>query len=246
VAEPTPEDLSRDLLRDLATCDAATLGPWRVYGQGEGGGYAVGYSCGGRPAYGCHIEDIAEEADARMVAEARTGWPAALRRLIAAEAENKRLRSELDGGRKARDLLAKGMESQAELTHDLKQQARTLEAEVARLKRGDFTDAELQDLCHNMPPDSLGKFKRGCEDYSAKLFGLKPPASEEERRLLKARYAGQVEPCCECGNDYPRGDLKIDGEIFCAKCREDERQSAERRHQEKLRETLDPKREDRP
>lgn len=28
-----------------------------------------------------------------------------------------------------------------------------------------------------------------------------------------------TEPCCECGDDYPRRDLIVDGEIFCPKCR---------------------------
>jgi hypothetical protein len=28
----------------------------------------------------------------------------------------------------------------------------------------------------------------------------------------------QTEPCCECGEDYPRSDL-LAGEVFCQKCR---------------------------
>lgn len=31
---------------------------------------------------------------------------------------------------------------------------------------------------------------------------------------------GQVEPCCECGADYPRADL-IRGEVVCPVCRGD-------------------------
>lgn len=35
----------------------------------------------------------------------------------------------------------------------------------------------------------------------------------------EARYAGQFEPCCDCGEDYPQADLKLRGEILCEKCR---------------------------
>jgi hypothetical protein len=34
----------------------------------------------------------------------------------------------------------------------------------------------------------------------------------------QSRLAGKTEPCCECGEDYPRSDL-IAGHIFCAACR---------------------------
>ncbi len=30
---------------------------------------------------------------------------------------------------------------------------------------------------------------------------------------------GKMEPCCECGNEYPRADLLRDGEIYCPPCR---------------------------
>lgn len=30
---------------------------------------------------------------------------------------------------------------------------------------------------------------------------------------------GRVEPCCECGEEYPRADLVVRGEIYCPKCR---------------------------
>ncbi len=41
---------------------------------------------------------------------------------------------------------------------------------------------------------------------------------------------GKTEPCCECSEDYPRADLAIRGEVFCAKCRKVE---AERRAKRK-------------
>lgn len=59
-------------------------------------------------------------------------------------------------------------------------------------------------------------------EWSAKRSGAKPPANEEERQELRSLYMGS-EPCCECGSDYPKADLIIDSEIYCAKCREAER-----------------------
>src|SRR5262245_40196654 len=38
---------------------------------------------------------------------------------------------------------------------------------------------------------------------------------------------GKVEPCCECGNDYPRADLVVRGDIYCPKCRPDGRPKPE-------------------
>ena len=64
--------------------------------------------------------------------------------------------------------------------------------------------------------------RRFASDWNAKLYGLKRPDNEEERQLLRAEYNGQFEPCCECGNDYPRGDLMIGGEIYCPVCRKRE------------------------
>jgi hypothetical protein len=37
-------------------------------------------------------------------------------------------------------------------------------------------------------------------------------------RCDPSRLDGRVEPCCECGADYPRRDL-IAGEVFCGACR---------------------------
>ena len=42
--------------------------------------------------------------------------------------------------------------------------------EIARLKRGDFTEEEFQELCHNFSEDDECRFKAGCEAYQAKLF----------------------------------------------------------------------------
>jgi hypothetical protein len=52
--------------------------------------------------------------------------------------------------------------------------ARFAEAEVERLKRGDFTEEEFQSLCHNLAADDRDRFRRGCEEYQKKLFGCQP------------------------------------------------------------------------
>ena len=44
-------------------------------------------------------------------------------------------------------------------------------AEIDRLKLGDFTEEEFQNLCHRFSPDDAARFKAGCEDYQRKLFG---------------------------------------------------------------------------
>lgn len=46
-----------------------------------------------------------------------------------------------------------------------------LEAENARLRRGDFTPEEFQNLCHKEPPLSFCDFAEGCHKYQRELFG---------------------------------------------------------------------------
>lgn len=60
-----PKNQARDLEADLAICEAATSGPWE------------------------------NEANIRFAAEAREGWPYAIRRALAAEEEIDRLRNEI-------------------------------------------------------------------------------------------------------------------------------------------------------
>lgn len=50
----------------------------------------------------------------------------------------------------------------------------SLHDELARLKRGDFTDEELQNLCHNLDESDYEKFCAGCTEYQRKLFGKSP------------------------------------------------------------------------
>lgn len=75
----------RDLHADLAICNAATAGPWALDYDCEDRKHcveAVNVSSWGG---GVIVADCAEEADARFIAEARTGWPHAIERALTAE-----------------------------------------------------------------------------------------------------------------------------------------------------------------
>lgn len=48
--------------------------------------------------------------------------------------------------------------------------------EIERLKRGDFTPEEFQNLCHNLPEHCTHEvFDAGCRQYQSKLFGKERP-----------------------------------------------------------------------
>ena len=46
-------------------------------------------------------------------------------------------------------------------------------AEIERLRRGDFTEDEFQNLCHNFTTEDRCRFTAECEKYRDKLFGPK-------------------------------------------------------------------------
>ena len=99
--KPTAEDLARDLEADLAVCEKAPPPPWvkTQIGHFEGNPdwceYEVvspeGPVCGNQSCY----PPPASHVEMDMIAAARSGWPAAIRRARAAEAEVERLRKEL-------------------------------------------------------------------------------------------------------------------------------------------------------
>ncbi len=89
--EATADDLSRDLAADLATCDAATGGPW-IYPvplcktiESVGALRKGIYRAVAKSLLSYKSSDQCE-ADARMIAASREGWPVAIRRALAAEA----------------------------------------------------------------------------------------------------------------------------------------------------------------
>jgi len=82
-------DKMRDLYADLAICNAATPGPWAAdkgYEQSERGNYVYSQAEG---SVVCAEQDgtdcVLSNEDARFIAEARTGWPHAIERALAAE-----------------------------------------------------------------------------------------------------------------------------------------------------------------
>jgi hypothetical protein len=93
-ADPvTPADLARDLAADLALLAECAPGPWHV-GVDATGHPAVRWPHGVRST----VAKVYCDFDAAMIAAARDGWPAAIRRALAAEAEADRLRALLGGG----------------------------------------------------------------------------------------------------------------------------------------------------
>ena len=85
---------NRDLHADLALCEAATVGPW-IYRGWPG---SVDVVTPSRRIITSVYGMDAHEANARgiFIAAARTGWPAAIKRALAAEAEVARLRRIID------------------------------------------------------------------------------------------------------------------------------------------------------
>lgn len=79
----------RDLNVDLAICETATPGPWHAHNAGLGKGHTYASFDG---VLGLIAEDSRIE-DARFIAEAREGWPEAIRRAQAAEEALERIQN---------------------------------------------------------------------------------------------------------------------------------------------------------
>jgi hypothetical protein len=121
--KPTTDDRDRDLAADLDMIERLPPPPWKwwdisesgggqhdslVFWNGPGGrgpcsdGRAMGLAAAddawrpeGAFLYARELNTLrADVGD--MLAEARTGWPIAIRRALQAEAENERLRAELE------------------------------------------------------------------------------------------------------------------------------------------------------
>jgi len=155
--DPTAEDLTRDLRADLELCEAATQGPW-VPDTDSPPDYMVWGS--GSTIVAAQIASTDADADARFIAAARTGWPAALRRAMAAErssaawhALTQEMQYQCDVSNQERDAARRGraqarrsakrldterLERIAGLAAELEatqRHAAQLEAELARLTR---------------------------------------------------------------------------------------------------------------
>jgi len=54
---------------------------------------------------------------------------------------------------------------------DFEEIRKTYEDEIQRLKEGNFTPEEFQNLCHNLQGKGREEFQIGCNEYQEKLFG---------------------------------------------------------------------------
>lgn len=61
--------------------------------------------------------------------------------------------------------------------------ARAAMAEIERLREGEFSGTEFQNLCHCIPENDRDAFFTGCTDYQRKLFG------KAERDLWASPYS---------------------------------------------------------
>lgn len=81
-----------------------------------------------------------------------------------------------------------------------------------------FTDIDLNKLT----VEEVSKLKRKCEDHLETWFAFstrgRENRTEEFIAATRWRLEGMTEPCCECGDRYPKADLHFYGEIYCAKC----------------------------
>ncbi|MBN2980149.1 hypothetical protein [Cohnella algarum] len=99
-AEHNEIEETRDLEADLAICEAATPGPWES--QEHAMASQVAHAGVAFPNWICQLWYKDEETmenhinNCRFIATARQGWPYAIRRALAAEAEVDRLRAELE------------------------------------------------------------------------------------------------------------------------------------------------------
>jgi hypothetical protein len=144
-ADPaTPADLARDLEADLAVCATAPPGPWQDDGPDkfrgddpwchvllDGSGDLLAQVDCDFPESRSHAAGAPECGRARaaiaFMAAARDGWPAALRRALAAEAEVDRLRYDVGLQRRL-------LESDVQTELRRRQEIDALNDEVNRLR----------------------------------------------------------------------------------------------------------------
>lgn len=89
-----------------------------------------------------------------------------------------------------------------EQQHPLIKEIEELKRENARLKRGDFTPEEFQNLCHNFSETDKQCFFDGCADYQRKLFGVSDRDEQIFKMVCTRPLHHQEGPC----NGLPRID----------------------------------------
>lgn len=76
----------------------------------------------------------------------------------------------------------------------------------------------LRLLADKLPNNSM----LGIEVVGLRIDPVAGPA-EDFDPISGENLTGKVEPCCECGEDYPRANLILRGEIFCPACQAKEK-----------------------
>jgi hypothetical protein len=66
---------------------------------------------------------------------------------------------------------------------DLNARIDGLVKDIVRLKSGDFTPEELQNLCHSVSETDKTAFFEGCAAYQRKLFGISHVEELKQKRL---------------------------------------------------------------
>jgi hypothetical protein len=93
-------------------------------------------------------------------------------------------------------------------------QIERLEAEVKRLKAGNFTPEEFQVLCHNLhergTPCTRAEFDHGCKKFQDLLFGPED-VSTRARNLLDEKLKEAAETKATMMEAYCRGFLEVHG-----------------------------------
>ena len=132
-------DKKRDLHADLALCEAATPGVWDI--ELEGKWANVDTYIEGIPGYP-YICQYCKVEDARFIAEAREGWPHAIRRALEAGEliaelmeENKGLRAELEQVKKDRDGWHEAFKKACVLEHRAVKARNALKEELDELRK---------------------------------------------------------------------------------------------------------------
>jgi hypothetical protein len=78
------------------------------------------------------------------------------------------------------------------LTGALKAIIKDQQEEINRLKEGNFTKEEFQNLCHNKSvQEGFNRFRQGCLEYQKKLFGAFP--------CFCGEWWPMNETCPDCG-----------------------------------------------
>lgn len=86
-----------------------------------------------------------------------------------------------------------------------------LKTEISRLKEGNFTPEELQNLCHNLKTDKLEEFRAGCRSYQCQLFGLDAVvrAEQHERQAGSVQEEEKARPQVQGGREVPPAPGKV-------------------------------------